>query len=290
MKSDIPLFDPAANLIPATGPGSRSEDDTLSYMPMPKEMYTYELPRLPESGELAHAPEVPALLGQVQEALDEYRVGLHSRVLPLDALSETDRGLLYQVLGEGEVALQLTGELQVRGQETVLAGLWWLQRVDEDGGVRQWLEVADLPEIVRRHAFSEVEVPAIAIDNPPEGVLNAGPVLVELFDVARAHQARPLDLPHVINLSLLPFSPGDQAFLAEHIGQGPAVILSRGYGNCRIGSTAVPGIWRVQYFNSSDQLILDTLEVTTVPRVACAAKEDLEDSAERLREMREVLG
>ena len=66
-------------------------------------------------------------------------------------------------------------------------------------------------------------------------------------------------------------------------------ILSRGYGNCRIASTKVNGLWRVQYFNSTDQLILDTLEITDIPAVACAATEDLQDSAERLTEIREVL-
>lgn len=290
MKSDIPLFDLTPNLTGAVGPGSRSEADSLSYMPMPKEMHTFELPRLPESDEIAQAPQVLALLGQLQEALDQYRPGMPTRMLALDPLAETDRALLHQVLGEGEVALQIGADIRVRAQETVLAGLWWLQQVDSNGRLkRQWLEVADLPELARRAAFSSTEVPSVVEGDLPEGILNAGPVLVELYDVARRHQYKPLELPHVINLSLLPFSPEDHAFLTQSLGQGPVVILSRGYGNCRIGSTAVPGIWRVQYFNSTDQLILDTLEVVEVPQVACAAKEDLEDSAERLREMREVL-
>ncbi|GGB78713.1 hydrogenase expression/formation protein [Marinobacterium zhoushanense] len=290
MKSDIPLFDLTPSLTQASGPGSRSEADSLSYMPMPKEMHTFELPRLPESEEVAQAPRVLALLAQVQEALDAYRPGMSTRTLSLDLLAEADRALLYQVLGEGEVALQIGADIRVRAQETVLAGLWWLQQVDSSGQLeRQWLEVADLPELVRQSAFSTTEVPTVGEGDLPEGILNAGPVLVELFDVARRHQTTPRELPHVINLSLLPFSPEDHTFLANSLGQGPVVILSRGYGNCRIGSTAVPGIWRVQYFNSTDQLILDTLEVVEVPQVACAAKEDLEDSSERLREMREVL-
>jgi hydrogenase-1 operon protein HyaF len=41
----------------------------------------------------------------------------------------------------------------------------------------------------------------------------------------------------------------------------------------------------VQYFNSQDALILNTIEVTEVPEVACAAALDLEDSAERLAEV-----
>jgi hydrogenase-1 operon protein HyaF len=41
----------------------------------------------------------------------------------------------------------------------------------------------------------------------------------------------------------------------------------------------------VTYFNSQDMIILDTLEVGDVPEVACAARQDLEASAERLQEM-----
>jgi hydrogenase-1 operon protein HyaF len=39
------------------------------------------------------------------------------------------------------------------------------------------------------------------------------------------------------------------------------------------------GVWRVQFFNSMDTLILDTLEVTDMPEVVLAAPEDLSDSA-----------
>jgi hydrogenase-1 operon protein HyaF len=47
----------------------------------------------------------------------------------------------------------------------------------------------------------------------------------------------------------------------------------------------VPLCWRVSYFNSQDALILDTVEVTDLPDVACAAPEDLADSHERLADM-----
>ncbi len=44
----------------------------------------------------------------------------------------------------------------------------------------------------------------------------------------------------------------------------------------------------MQFFNSMDTIILDTLEVGGVPTVAIAADEDFEDSAERLIEIREA--
>jgi len=117
----------------------------------------------------------------------------------------------------------------------------------------------------------------------PEDTMNAPSVLEELRD--RQRRWKPGDAAHVINLTLLPLSPGDSVWLDEQVGRGPVVILSRGYGNCRIASTRMPRTWRVTYFNSQDMIILDTLEVAAVPEVACAAREDLEDSAERLFEV-----
>ncbi|GAB3466421.1 hydrogenase expression/formation protein [Azotobacter salinestris] len=282
MTGDLPL------LPPGFGPGSHGEKDRLDYLPMPREMHTFERPALPEPGQLGAHPIALALLERLQEALGAYRIGEQSRVIGLDRQPKADLKLLQQILGEGEVAIQVGGQRPARIQETVLAGVWWVQlQVGLGEVVGQWLEVADVPALVRRRAFAEARWPRLGA--LPDDLLNAGPVLVELLDAAKRHAERQLATPHVINLSLLPFSPEDQRFLAEQLGEGPVTVLSRGYGNCRIAATATPGIWRVQYFNSTDRLILDTLEVTSIPQVACAAREDIDDSAERLREIREAL-
>jgi hydrogenase-1 operon protein HyaF len=44
----------------------------------------------------------------------------------------------------------------------------------------------------------------------------------------------------------------------------------------------------VQYFNSQDTLILNTLEVSDVPSVACASPEDIADSCQRLQDIMQV--
>jgi hydrogenase-1 operon protein HyaF len=44
----------------------------------------------------------------------------------------------------------------------------------------------------------------------------------------------------------------------------------------------------VQFFNATDAIILDTLEIGEVPAAARAAEEDFRDSAERLREIHEA--
>ena len=62
-------------------------------------------------------------------------------------------------------------------------------------------------------------------------------------------------------------------------------MISRGFGNCRITSTLARDVWRVQYFNAMNTMILNTIEVVDVPEVALAAVEDLEDSRGRLAEL-----
>ena len=55
---------------------------------------------------------------------------------------------------------------------------------------------------------------------------------------------------HVLNLTLLPLTGDDSLWLQNRLGEGRVVILSRGYGNCRIVDTHLARTWRVTYFNA----------------------------------------
>ena len=94
---------------------------------------------------------------------------------------------------------------------------------------------------------------------------------------------------HVINLTLLPVSDADLDTLYGWLGHREVSILSRGYGNCRITSTRLKNVWWVQYFNSMDTLILNSIEIVGMPEVALAADEDFTDSVERLREYLDMM-
>jgi hydrogenase-1 operon protein HyaF len=113
--------------------------------------------------------------------------------------------------------------------------------------------------------------------------MNVPSVLVELEDQRRSWRSG--DLAHVVNLTLLPLTPQDIGYLDHRLGTGHVLILSRGYGNCRITNCCVPNTWRVVYYNSMDTVILNSVEVTDMPEVACAAPEDLRDSTERVDEV-----
>ncbi len=266
------------------GPGSQpteAEGDGMSWMPLPSGMRTYE-GHVPEIEDAAAVAPALALLKSIGEACRRAAEEGTTTLLPLADLDPASRRLLAETLGEGEVSCRLEGEVELLAQEAVFAGVWTLH--DSEGAS---IEVAPVPSALLEGAF-QPRRPALGTATPEgQGVVNAPALVTELFD--RSAAWRPGSESHVINLSLLPHTPQDLEHLALAIGEGAATILSRGYGNCRVAATALPNVWRVQYFNSMDALILDSFEVTEVPEVALAAPEDFADSAQRLAEVLEAV-
>ncbi|MFG1362441.1 hydrogenase expression/formation protein [Xanthobacter versatilis] len=265
------------------GPGSQSgsDEEGLAYLPLPSGMRIFEahLPEVADPDRLAPALSV---LEQVIAALRSWEPGT-SHVIPLTHLDRDNIALVDEAMGEGEVAIKVTALGDARAmeiQEATFAGVWRLRGA---AGTDR-IEVAAFPRGALVRAFGTgAAIDLEGLDTPAPGIFNAPALLVEIDHRARSRQ--PGDLPHVINLSLLPHTPEDLAMLDARLGQGATTVLSRGYGNCRIDACATRNVWRVRFFNSQDMLILDTIEVTEVPEVACAAREDIADSAERLADV-----
>jgi hydrogenase-1 operon protein HyaF len=271
----------------STGPGSQpAEEDGMALdYPMPSGMTTYSMPEIPEPDEINGVGDAIALLDLMHKELAAYRTEQPAVVLSLEGLDDRNRDLINQVLGNGEVSMKYHGAVNARIQESVLAGVWRVQYLDAAGDVqRDVIEIAGIPGLVRQATFGSAAGEVVfSHADIPDTVYNAAPLLTEIND--KLQEYRPDSVPHVINLSLLPHTSEDIDFLSARLGSGPVVILSRGYGNCRITSTATRNVWWVQYFNSQETLILNTIEISDVPDVACAAQEDIGDSAQRLLEI-----
>ncbi len=272
---------PVVGVTASLGPGSQQEDEPLDYLPMPHDMRTFQPPILPEPEEVGAHGEARAWLGRLLDLTREWRPGMGVLSLDMSSLSESDRKLLDQTLGEGEVSAQVAGESGTLAiQESIFAGIWRLRGRDLEGNAfADRVEVGEVPAAVGLAARAGLAIPRPRPINP--GVINAPALLAEVTERVTGSVAG----PHIINLSLLPFGPEDAAWLDQCLGRGRVTLLSRGYGNCRITATGVARVWWVQYFNSQDALILNTLEIVDVPEVARAAAEDLEDSAQRLAEV-----
>ena len=276
---DIPIV--------ALGPGSQPlEDDTLEYMAMPKEMYTHDAISLPEPEDLRDRHRVRDLLDDMLATARAYAPG-EEDAIPHDLahLDADDLASINQILGVGEVSvtIDMPGGA-ILAQESVLTGVWRVQRVDAAQTVLDdHIEIADVPHAVRTGSFPAQPGTLDPGPEPMPGVQNAPALLSEIADKVAGYT--PGAPSHVINLTLLPLTREDLIHLGSELGVGPATILSRGYGNCRVGATSVPNVWWVKYFNSQDALILNTIEIVDVPEVALAAPEDFADTADRLREI-----
>lgn len=275
-------------MLPPTGfgPGSQpldTEDEKLEYMPLPQDMRTYS-PSLPEVDDLDPSAIAPALnlLNQISLACDEVGKTGGTRQFDLSGLDKENRNLIAETMGDGEVAAKVRHVPAIAVQESVFAGVWTLKGVGTDR-----IEVANIPACVTQDAFQPQRAGTGSQTPLAPGVVNAPPLLIELND--KSASFTPDAELHVVNMSLLPHTEEDLVWLDAAVGEGAVTILSRGYGNCRITATTIPNVWRVQFFNSMDTLILDTFEVTVVPEVALAAKEDLADSGQRLRQVLEAI-
>ena len=276
--------------IPVTilGPGSQPESEdgkSLLTIDMPSDMATYQKPSIPEPQAVMELDGAREAMFWLRDTLRSFDPSTTPKLANLGALDEESRDLVNQILGEGEVSVKFDGKVRARSQEAVMAGVWRTLYLDDDDKVYfDLLEVAGVPHTVRTTDGREdvaIELP----DSVPAGMNNVRAILSELQSARERFSES--QQSYSINLTLLPLSDDEIAFLDAQLGRGPIDVLSRAYGKCQVISTATANIWWVRYFNSMGTLILNTLEVVGVPNVVAAADEDISDSAERLKELLE---
>jgi hydrogenase-1 operon protein HyaF len=264
-------------------------DDSLEYMPMPREMETFQMPRVPEPGPDTDIAGARDVLEAFLKHLDAWlAAGGEPPALDVADLAPEALKVLDETLGEGEVAAIVEADHEIRIQESVFSGVWREQHLGADGTLlHDYLLAAPMPPVVERIA-RERGAPTLRALELPVGAMNVPALIHELQQAMNACDA---DTPsHVINLTLLPLSPDDVAHLDAVLDGGSVVILSRGFGNCRISSTAARNVWRVQYFNNMQTLILNTVEVVAMPEVAIAAREDIVETRGRLADLVQWMG
>ncbi len=262
-----------------------TEDEGPSYLPLPHTMETYQPPVLPDPGESTATPRALSHLARLQSVLEEALEGFPPSGTPLridlSALDEPEKKFLSDLLGEGEVSARISSDPPVIIQETILAGVF---RVRAGSGEDFW-EIGDIPQAIRT-------VGNAGSSGDPDGCqtrLEEAPMARALLGEILRNGEREDENTHIINLSSLPVPPTEYQALEEVFGRPGAILLSRGYGNCRVESTSLRQVWHVRHYNSEDRVILDTVEVGDVPASVKAAREDLEDSLQRLLEIREWL-
>ena len=267
---------PVVSYKPNIGPGSQPlEDEVLLTLDVPNDVHAFRPPLV----ELDAPPEVAAAaLNFLRQLLTALRATPFSapqavRFSLLD-FAPAVRDEINELLGEGEVSILTGGHL--RAQETAFTGIW---RIRGDGV--DDVEASALPAALRELALAR-EFPSEPPVEPPPELMNAPALHHEIRSLSAQWSAG--RAAHIINLSLLPATPDDLAWLDQQLGRISFSILSRGFGNCRITATALPFVWWVQYFNNMEKLILNSIEIVDLPAVALAAAEDYQETIVRLDE------
>ena len=267
------------------GVGSQVVDDEPEYLAMPRGMNTFRMPLVPESADTIALGDAHAVLAAFLALLDDWdpEGDVRGPRLDLAGVAPPALAITNQMLGEGEVSIQIDGAPGYRIQETVFTGVWRVCAVDDENRlVADWLEASTVPEVAIAAAQAGAATGIAPVD-VPAGAMNSPALLAEI--AGRLCTRSRGDPAHVINLTLFPMTPEDHQVLERAVPVGRVAIMSRGFGNCRVTSTGLRDVWRVQYFNNMNTLILNTLEIVDAPEVALAAVEDLVDSRERLAEL-----
>jgi hydrogenase-1 operon protein HyaF len=258
-------------------------EDGPSYIDMPRSMNSYSAPMMPDAETMRRLDGARETMRWLQAALAEPRDGTSPNLADLSGLDADSLEVIAQVLGEGEVSISVAGEPNARIHESVLAGVWRILYLDNEGrAVADLLEVAPYPYVLSA-AFNDSRPLDTTASGDVGEMANALPILVELDEAVRRYAAAGTE--HSINFSLLPTTAEELEFIASRLGRGSVNILSQAYGKCQVISTLTPNTWWVRYFNGMGKLILNSVEVVAVPAVVIAAEEDLSDSATRLQEI-----
>lgn len=109
---------------------------------------------------------------------------------------------------------------------------------------------------------------------------NALPVLHEIRHALQ--RLSELGEPTVIDLSSIPFAPGDRDRLFEALGRGEVTATLDALGKTRISETAYPGVWLVQHLTTDDQVLTAQIEVTRLPTLLVTPEADLPDAVAAL--------
>jgi hydrogenase-1 operon protein HyaF len=86
----------------------------------------------------------------------------------------------------------------------------------------------------------------------------------------------------VIDLSSMPFAPGEKQQLRDRLKTGEVEIKLDAMGTSYLHETSYPGVWWIEHYNSEEQLTGSYIEIASVPEIILADKQDIRDGLQRL--------
>lgn len=101
---------------------------------------------------------------------------------------------------------------------------------------------------------------------------NAQPVLREIRDLLQ----RLIDSGETgaIDLRAMPLNDADLLWLSGQLGEGEVRVVLNTEGRSTITETQAPAVWWVTHRNEKDKVVSEFIEITWVPELVAAQRED----------------
>ena len=121
---------------------------------------------------------------------------------------------------------------------------------------------------------------------------------IKVVETAEASNARALlrelenHLQHLIetgetariDLGALPLNSAGYELLEQVLGHGEVIASVDSLGVSEISDTTIPGIWRIEYYNSEEVLMAEFIEVTRCPELLQTPLGEIRDGLSKLHE------
>jgi hydrogenase-1 operon protein HyaF len=128
-------------------------------------------------------------------------------------------------------------------------------------------------------SLENVPITVIAPDMGLSG--SAWPLMLEIVEMVR----RLLDSGETsaIDLSSLPLNQADKSWLRERLGIGQISAHLEAEGPSSLDETACPGVWWVTHRDTQERVVSEFIEVTFVPELVRAHRDDVKIGLEYLQ-------
>jgi hydrogenase-1 operon protein HyaF len=130
------------------------------------------------------------------------------------------------------------------------------------------------------HGLAGIPLSVEPVERPRVASGNCLPILHEIrHGLKRLAESGESTL---IDLSAIPFGPGDEERLLALLGRGEVQARVDALGPTQVLETAVHGVWLVDYRNEEDQRLALHIEIASVPDTLRAQPRDVRDAIELL--------
>jgi hydrogenase-1 operon protein HyaF len=121
---------------------------------------------------------------------------------------------------------------------------------------------------------------AVAHDLEDTGTGNTIPILNEIRHAL--DRLASSGEPTTIDLSSIPFGPGEREDLLHALGEGEIRATLHALGETLIYETAYPGVWLIAHKSPGGSDLTSHVEVTRTPSLLSTPQQDIEDAVDAL--------